>query len=201
VSALSATLLSGAVAARIGPRTTMLAGLALSTGAYLLYPLVRETWHAFALAVAAGGGIGTWLTMQSTLLATITPPELRHRAFAQQRVAANVGLGLGGFTAGLLVSVADPPSFTRLFVLNAVTFVAYGTAVLAVALPASPAGTVQARGSYREVLRDRPFVALALVQVVLVAAAVAPLASLLPVYAHNTVGAAEHTIGLLFLAN
>lgn len=47
---------------------------------------------------------------------------------------------------------------------------------------------------------DRPFLALALLNFVLVSSAVALLASLLPVYAHNSVGAAEHTIGLLFLA-
>src|SRR5205085_4921491 len=124
-AALLAALAAGAASDRIGPRPTMLLGLALSTSSYLLYPLVRSAGEAFAVAALAGAGIGTWLTMQSTLLASITPPQLRHRAFAQQRVAANLGLGLGGLTGGLLVTVGDPTSFTRLFLLNAATFVAY----------------------------------------------------------------------------
>src|SRR5262245_66502973 len=73
VAALSSALAAGSISDRIGPRPTMIAGLALSTGAYLLYPLVRSSWQAFAAAALAGVGIGTWLTMQSTLLAAITP--------------------------------------------------------------------------------------------------------------------------------
>lgn len=52
--------------------------------------------------------------MQSALPAAIVPPELRHVAFAQQRVVANVGLGLGGFLGGVSVTTSDPRTFTAL---------------------------------------------------------------------------------------
>jgi len=201
VAALSSALAAGSISDRIGPRPTMIVGLALSTGAYLLYPLVRSSWQAFAAAALAGVGIGTWLTMQSTLLAAITPAALRHRAFAQQRVAANIGLGLGGLTAGFLVTVANPASFTRLFLLNAATFVAYGIFVLRLHVAGQPRAAESGRGGYRIVLADRPFAALAVLTFLLVASAVALLASLLPVFAHDDVGASGRTIGLMFLLN
>lgn len=200
VAALASALASGSLSDRIGPRPTMIGGLALSTGAYLLYPLVRSSWEAFAVALLAGVGIGTWLTMQSTLLAAITPAPLRHRAFAQQRVAANIGLGLGGLTAGLLLTVGDPASFTRLFLINAGTFAVYATFVSRLRVVSEPRATESGR-SYRVVLADRPFAALAVLTFLLVASAVALLASLLPLYAHDEVGASGRTIGLMFLLN
>jgi MFS family permease len=201
VSALGAALIAGAAADRVGPRPTMLAGLALSIGAYLLYPLVGTAQQASAVAAVAGTGIGTWLTMQSTLLAAITPPGLRPRAFAQQRVAANLGLGIGGAIGGLLVASSDPESFTRLFLFNAATFAVYGLAVIRVEVPACTPPTSAARGRYRDVLRDRPFALLVTINFLLVVAGIALLASLLPVYAHDVVGIDEHAIGLLFLLN
>src|SRR4051794_36159531 len=157
VAALGAALIAGAAADRLGPRPTMLAGLALSIGAYLLYPLVESAPEAYPVAALAGTGIGTWLTMQSTLLAAITPPELRPRAFAQQRVAANLGLGLGAAIGGLLVAGSDPQSFTLLFLFNAATFAVYGIALTRIDVPARSQRGSAARGSYRDVLRDRPF--------------------------------------------
>jgi MFS family permease len=201
VAALVAALVAGAASDRIGPRAAMLAGLALSASAYLAYPLVRSAPEALAVAALAGAGIGTWLTMQSTLLAALAPPALRHRAFAQQRVAANIGLGLGGFCGGVIVTVGDPGSFTRLFVLNAVTFGVYGVVILRLRGAPVPAATARTRGGYRAVLADRAFAALAVLTFLLVAAGVALLASLLPVYARNEVGASERAIGLLFLLN
>src|SRR5262245_43934575 len=44
--ALSAALVSGRVADSWGIRPTMIAGLAGSTIAYALYPLIRQPWHA-----------------------------------------------------------------------------------------------------------------------------------------------------------
>ena len=198
-SGLLAALGAGTAGDRLGARGTMIGGLLLSTCAYVLYPLVREPWHALALAALAGTGIGTWLTMQSTLLAAVTPPEARPAAFAQQRVAANLGLGAGGFTAGLLVSVGSAHTFDRLFLLNALTFVVY--AAFLSRLPGAQVAARRRGGSYRRVLRDPPFVGLVLVNVLIVAAGIALLASLFPVFAKNEVGVSEHTIGVLFLLN
>jgi MFS family permease len=179
---------------------TLALGLLLSTAAFALYPLVRDGWHAVALAVLGGGGVGTWLTGQSALLAALVSPEQRPLAFAQQRVFANVGLGLGGAVGGLLVTTSDPSTFTTLFVLNAATFVAFGVFVSRVPERRRHRNAVKA-GSYRLALGDRPFVGLLAVNYVYVAAAIALLVGLFPVYAKQEAGLSEDAIGLLFLLN
>jgi MFS family permease len=195
---LVATLGAGSVADRLGARAAMLAGLALSATGFALYPLVRAPWEAIVLAAVAGAGTGTWLTAQSALVAGLVPAELRHVAFAQQRVAANLGLGLGGFAGGLIVTVGDPTSFTRLFVLDALTFAAYGAVLLFV-----PGGGRRAPvgGGYRAAVRDRPFLGVVALNVVWVASTIALLNSLFPVFAHEESGVSTHAIGVLFLAN
>jgi MFS family permease len=133
--ALAGSLLSGSSADRRGAVPTMVGGLVCSAAGFALYPLVREPWQAFGAAALTGTGVGVWLTMQSNVLAQVTPPDVRHAAFAQQRVAANIGLGLGGFVGGLIVTVGQPATFTVLFLLNATTFLVYTAFLIELRLP------------------------------------------------------------------
>ena len=198
--ALVASLAGGTVADRFGPRVTVLGGLVLAAATFLAYPHVTDAWQAILAGAVLGTAAGGWLTGQSVLLAAIVPPERRHIAFAQQRVAANIGLGLGGLTGGLLVSTSEPSSFTSLFVLNAVTFLAFGLFVAKVRIPARlPRPPL--RGGYREVVRDRALMRVLAFDVAVVAGAVALLNGLMPVYARNRIGVSESAIGVLFLVN
>lgn len=199
-AALVASFASGPFADRFGGRATLVAGLVLSTTAFALYPLVREGWHAVALAILGGGGAGTWLTGQSALLAGLVGPEQRPLAFAQQRVFANVGLGLGGAVGGLLVTTSDPGTFTTLFLLDAASFLAFAGLLFRIEPPERPSRR-PVPGSYRPVLGDRAFLGVLLANVVFVAAAISLLVGLFPVYAKQEAGASEDTIGLLFLLN
>ena len=117
-----------------------------------------------------------------------------------QRVAANLGLGLGGFAGGTLVTASRPGSFTALFLLNAATFVVYIGFVRGICVDQPVASRPRGIG-YRAVAGDGVFVRLAALNVAFVAGAVALLASMLPVYARNFGGLGERTIGALFLLN
>ena len=201
--ALGTALLAGSLADNRGSRPTMVIGLCCSATAFVFYPFVREAWQAFPLAVLGGIGGGTWLTGQSSLLAAITPAELRHVAFAQQRVVANVGLGLGGFAGGVLVAVAEPETFTRLFFGNAVTFLVYAAVLLLwvhepirrLTMPDAP------RVSYRDVARDGAFVRFAALHFVFVLSTISLLNAIFPVFARNEAGLSEDAIGVMFLLN
>lgn len=200
-AAVIATLVAGRVADRFGLRATMGAGLALSTVAYGLYPFIRLPWHAVGLAVLAGSGIGTWLTMQSAMLAALTPSALRHMAFAWQRVAANVGLGLGGFAGGLLVTTSRPASFAVLFWANAATFVIYMGFLMRIPLAGVARTVAMKAGSYRAVASDRVFLRFVAVNFMVVAGAIALLNALVPVFVKNEAHVDERIIGGLFLLN
>jgi len=197
--ALVASLVGGRVADQVGPRACVLGGLALAAGAFLLYLLVHHAWQAILVGALLGTAAGGWLTGQSALLAAIVPPDKRHVAFAQQRVAANLGLGLGGLTGGLIASTASPATFTTLFVLNAATFAAYGLFIAKVRVPA--VAPISREHGYRDVLRDRTLLRVLAIDVAVVAGAVSLVNGLMPVYARDTVGVGESAIGLLFLVN
>src|SRR5438067_7925252 len=122
VAALAAGLAAGSIVDRVGGRNTLLLGLVLQAAAFLLFPLIREPWHAFALIALEGAGTACFWPGQSTLLSRLTPAERTHSAFALQRISMNLGLGLGGVVGGLIASTRHPGSFTTLFVLDAATF-------------------------------------------------------------------------------
>jgi MFS family permease len=197
--ALGSSLVGGAVADRLGPRATVVAGLALATATFLAYPLVTTAWEAVLAGALVGTASGGWLTGQSVLLATLVPPDKRHIAFAQQRVAANLGLGLGGLAGGLVASAASPRTFDTLFVLNALTFAVYGAFVARLRI--ERVEVRRAAGGYRLALRDRALLRVLAIDATLVAGAVALLNGLVPVYARDTVGVREGAIGVLFLFN
>jgi hypothetical protein len=151
--------------------------------------------------VPAGAGIGTWLTMQSALLAAIVPAEVRHVAFAQQRVAANVGLGLGGFAGGLIVRSDAAGSFVALFLVNAATFVIYSAFLVAMRIGRVERRRGNAGGSYRELVQDGVFVRFLALNLLYVAGTVALVNALFPVFAKNEGGIGAGAIGTLFLLN
>jgi MFS family permease len=114
----------------------------------------------------------------------------------------NLGIGLGSLVGGLIATTSDPSSFTRLFLLDAATFLVF---VVVLSTVSEPRGVpVEAReevaGGYRTVFRDRNFVALLGLNVLFVAVGYEVFA-LLPPFAKNYADVDEHWIGYIWLAN
>jgi MFS family permease len=195
----------GVLVDRFGGRRMLAVALVILAGGYALYPLVDVAWEGFAVAAITGVGVGGFWPSQSALIAELTAPHERAAAFAMQRVVMNVGIGLGALTGGLIASTESPGSFTVLFLLNSLTFVAYGAVMLAL-VPATQVerGEESARaeraGSYRDVLRHRAFVAVIGLNALFIFAGFSGF-ELLPVYAKNEASISETQIGLVFLVN
>jgi MFS family permease len=186
---------------RFGGRRTLGAALLVAALGYSLMPLVHEPWQAFLLAGVIGIGGGAFWPAVSVLLTNLTPPDKRHRAFALQRVALNLGIGLGGLTGGLIVSSAHPSSFTVLFLVDALTFVAMIFVLPFVTEPElEEALDIERHVGYRTVVKDRVLLSMLGLNVVFIAAGYAPL-ELLPVFAKNHNGVSESWIGLIFFFN
>ncbi len=202
VAALAAGLVAGSTVDRIGGRNTLLLGLALQAAAFVMFPLIREQWQAFALLGLEGVGTACFWPGQSTLLSRLTPSEDRHSAYALQRVSMNLGLGLGGVVGGLIATTRHPGSFTTLFVADAVTFVVFVLVLSAIKEPppVEVEESQQTKTGYRAVLRDRNFVALLGLNVLFVAVGYEVFA-LLPPFAKNYAGVSERWVGFIWLAN
>ncbi len=197
---LTAGVLAGPVIDRIGPRLTLGSGLVLQAGGIGLLPTVRHPWQAFALLAVEGAGSAGFWPSQSTLIARLTPAARRHAAFAQQRVTANLGIGLGGIAGGFIAHVHSPGTFTTLFVLDALTFLGYVGVLAFVRDPGVTPSDGVVRSSYAAVLRHRTFLGLWWLNFLFVAAGYS-LFNLFPAFARDHGHISEREIGLVFGVN
>ena len=195
---------SGTLLARLRPKPILIAGNLASALGYAGFALVDRPWQAFACAVVGGAGIGAAGTANQTLLITLVTPEQRAASFALGRVASNLGLGIGATVAGFIVSSAQRPrSFQTLYLFDAITYAAFALVVLALVpnrrAAAARAGAV--RGGFRAVARDRRFLTVIAVNIVLIIVGYALYSNILPPFAiaHTRVGPAG--LGIVKLAN
>ena len=176
------TLPSGALLDRFRAKPILIAANLASALGYAGLAFVDRPWQAFAWAVIGGAGVGVTRTANQTLLITLITPEQRVASFALGRAAQNLGLGLGAAVAGFVVSSAqDLRSFQALYLFDAITYVALALVVLAV-VPnrrAAAADHGDGRGGFRAVARDRRFLIVIAVNLVLIIVGYALFANIL----------------------
>jgi MFS family permease len=193
--------IAGAIVDRFGGRLTLGCALVVQAIGYALFPLVHEAWQAFAVAVIVGAGVGGFWPGQSTLLASLISEERRHAAYSVQRIAMNLGFGLGGLTGGLIATTENATTFTVLFLVNAGTCLVFAATLLGVPEPElEHEEEEQERTGYGALLRDRTLLSVLALNALFVSAGYAQL-ELLPAFAKNEAGVSEAGIGLIFLIN
>jgi MFS family permease len=198
---VAAGVFAGPLIDRFGAKRVLATGLVLQAIGYGLLPLVRQPWEAFVLVGLEGAGSAGFWPSQSTLISRLTPAARRHAAFAQQRVTMNLGIGLGGLVAGSIALVGDPTTFTVLFVLDALTFLAYVGVLAFIHDPGvDPSEVGDTPASYRAVLRHKTFLGLWTLNFLFVFAGYS-LFNLLPVFARDESGLSERQIGAIFFVN
>lgn len=188
---------------RFGGKAMLGLSLGILSVGFGAYALVEVPWQGFVVAAISGVGAGGFWPSQSTLLTGLTPREQRPSAFAMQRVVMNLGIGIGALVGGLIATADEPRTFTLLFLLDAVSFLAY--AVVMLALVPSPeladaGGAAGRTGSYRDVVRHGAFMAVVSLNALFILAGFSGF-DVLPVYAKNEAGLTETQIGLLFFVN
>jgi MFS family permease len=207
-----ASVLSGLVAGpltdRYGRKPVMLAALAGSSASFFAFSLVGG--FAGYLAVSAAHGFVGWSMFEASrnaMVADVTAPGMRSRAFGLVRVGGNVGWALGPMVAGLVSAAAGGSGdvYPKLFVGTSVL-----TAAVAIALalsiresrptPKEPAESKETSGRLRAAFSDGPFVVLLGVGVLLYYVFTQDWQAL-PIYAKNFVGVNDGRIGFFLGAN
>jgi MFS family permease len=196
VAALASGFLGGTLSDRLGPKRVLIGALAAMTVAFALMPLIRTAADAFAIYTLWGVGSGSFWPSQSAMLAGLTPATRRAPAYALQRLAMNLGVALGGVTAGLIASVAHPGSFTVLFAIDCATFLGYMLVLARVRTP--ELHEERLGGSWRAVLRDRVFTWFTLLNAAFMTAAISLMVELLPAFAKNVSRINEKEVGVVF---
>src|ERR671916_215025 len=207
VASVASGLVSGPLSDRYGRKPVMLAALAGSAAAFSAFALVEGFAGYLLVSVAAGlAGNSTFDAARNAMVADVTQPGRRSRAYGLVRVGGNVGWALGPMVAGLAAaSVGTAGIYRTLFVCTSV-LTALMTLVVALAaeesLPATAKATMPtARAAkLRTALADGPFVALLAAGVLLYYVFTQDWQTL-PIYAKNFVGVPDGEIGIFLGAN
>lgn len=198
---------SGPLTDRYGRKPVMLAALAGSAGTFLTFAFVDGFAGYLAVSVMAGlVGVSMFDAARNAMVADVTQPGERSRAFGLVRVGGNVGWALGPMTAGIVSSSAGGSGsvYRALFV---------GTAALSLAVLLSLAFLMKEslparRGAksgvpvagLREAVSDRSFVLLLGAGVLLYYIFTQDWQAL-PIYAKNFAGISDGGIGFLLGMN
>jgi MFS family permease len=200
-------LVSGPLSDRYGRKPLMLVSLAGSAATFAAFALVENFAGYLAVSVAAGlVGSSMFDAARNAMVADVTQPGRRSRAYGLVRVGGNVGWALGPTVAGLVAASVGSAGIYRTLFLGTSVLTALVVVVVALAakesLPAStkaPVPTARA-ARLRTALTDGPFVAL-LAAGVLLYYVFTQNWQTLPIYAKNFVGVLDGEIGLFLGAN
>lgn len=195
--------LGGAVIDRVGPRPVLLIGPVVMAAGVTAMGQARTTGQAFAAAsLLAVGGAALW-PGGATLMARLVPEETRQRAFGIQFMLLNLGIGVGGLLAGLVVDVARPRTFELLYVADAVTFLGYAAVVATMRGVGGPVprDPDQVAGGYRDVLRDRAMVRVALVSLVMLTCGYGAIEVGYPAFATQVAGVSPRLVAFGYVGN
>jgi MFS family permease len=215
--ALPVSPLVGPAVDRLGPKQVVLASNVLQAAGFIAYLWVGSIWLLIPFALIVNAGQNMFWTANGALVTLAADPGERARWFAMMRMLRNAGSGLGGLLAAVSVSIGSTAGYRALVVANAVSFLAAAAFLRGWTPAGSPVERPPARpvpdhvpeaapraaaprGSYRLMLADRAFLALMLLNVMLVLCATA-LTVTLSVYLIRNLHQAAWLAGALFAFN
>lgn len=193
-----ASLPLGALADRLGVRTTMVAFAAATGVVVACYPLVRGPFAFVVVATLYAVGQSALGAVRQAAIAAVIPAAHRSAARARIQVLQNVGLGAGASLGGIALLVGTPDAFVVVLLLDAACFLV--ASALAIALPRVDRGRQAPGRTLRRALRDRRYLVPAGLNAVLLL--YMPLLSVvLPLWVVSTTTAPPAVSALAFLLN
>ena len=164
ITGLAFSPISGHLVDKFGPRRIMLIAILIEAVAMFSWAFVDTVSDALLVgALSSLGNAAIWPT-QTTMMARMVSEDFRPKFFGLQFMMLNLGLGLGGVVSSFIVEISDPASFTRLFALDAVTYLVFFGFILTLRGTGGPLKKTQMEiendGGYRQVMADRSFMRL-----------------------------------------
>ncbi|MEU8546152.1 MFS transporter [Streptomyces roseoverticillatus] len=192
----------GRTADRRGPRGTAVL-LALATGsAVASFLLVRDFLPFLVAACLYATAQSGLAAARQALLAGLVSEQERTGVLAHLQSTLNAGLAVGAAIGGLAVSYGTAPAYRMVFAVDAVSFLLCALLLsrLPAVAPAAATAVDAAQGVRFQVLRDRPYVVVTLLNAVLLLRM--PLLSLgLPLWITERTSAPEWLVSALFVLN
>ncbi|WP_322769059.1 MFS transporter, partial [Frankia sp. Cr1] len=194
---------TGVLVDRHGARAVVVGGYLLRAVGFATYPLVDSAVPLFiVVALVAFGDVSFSPSIQS-FIAEIAQGAARDRLIAAQRSLRNAGLGAGGLIAGSTLALGTDAAYHAIVLTSGVAFVV-AAAIIRTIPTAHVAGPTAVRTptrhGYRLVARNRPFLALTMLNVP-TAFGYMVLSVSLPIYTTQKLGAPTSLVGALYAVN
>ncbi len=189
---------------RYGPRPVLLVGAGLAAVGAFAVGQASSTAGLLAASFLFGGGVTTCQPALATMIVRCSTPKTRSHAFALQFTLVNLGMGVGALVGGQIVDVADPASLTRLFTIEALTFLGLAAVTGSARIPAAAPVAVPDAGSpsaLRTLLADKAMVRLCLLAGLVFFTCYGQFESGVAAFATDTVRTPPATLGLAMGAN
>jgi MFS family permease len=199
---LPLTMLAGDLADRLGPRRMVLFGLSGMLAGMGSYVFIQGFWSLLAVVLGTNVFAYTYFASEGALMRRIAGDDtVTFRSKVQ--ALGNLGFAVGALVAGVGLSIGTHWAYRSMFLFTATAYLA--VIFITIKLPdykplPRPESTVQARASRWIVLRDKPFIAYALVSGSLMMSVFVD-SLLLPVWIVVYTSAPHWTVGLVFLIN
>ncbi|MFD9909019.1 MFS transporter [Streptomyces sp. NPDC059063] len=204
VAALVVLPFSGRAIDRRGPMPVLIAALLTAAVGALSLGLSASAPFVLLSAGALGAGQAVMQPALATMIVECSTPSTRTRAFAMQFFLQNLGLGIGGLIGGQIVKHERPSDFTLLFAIETAIFLMLIVVMVSARMPRSPRiadAAPQARGSMKDVFRNRVMLQLCVLGFVLFFACYGQFESGLSAYGVEAAGISPSTLGIALAAN
>ncbi|MFJ8041303.1 MFS transporter [Kitasatospora sp. NPDC096147] len=206
LAALAVLPFTGRGIDRYGPRPVLLAGAAMAATGAFAFGHATGTAALMVSSFLFGAGVTTCQPALATMIVRCSTRATRSRAFALQFTLINLGMGIGALVGGQIVDVAEPASLTRLFTIEALTFLGLalvtGTARIPAAEPVLvPAGGHKGPQGLKALVRDKAMLRLCVLAGLIFFTCYGQFESGVAAFATDTVGTAPSTLGLAIGAN
>lgn len=199
--------LGGTLIDRLGPRPVMITGLTTEALGVASLAFVHDAWHAFAVASFLTLGTVGLYPAATAMLTRLVPEGRREKVYGFQFMLMNAGLGIGGVVSAVLVHTADPSSFERLYLVDALSYVAYIGVVLSLPRGTGALSRVDAdrvvgpQPGWGAVLQDRTLVRVVLTSMVVITFGYAQFEAGFAAYTVGVAGIPANALGWAFGAN
>jgi MFS family permease len=161
VTGLFGNFVGGALADKFGRKGVMIFGLVISATSSIGLGLVSELWMLYAITIFVGLFASVGEPASHAMISDMLPKEQRAEGYSIHRVAFNMAVVVGPMIGGFLAT----RSYMLLFITDAITSLIMAGFVLFLldetwrpSEEVEPETTLQAVGSYRNVLADRLFI-------------------------------------------
>lgn len=165
--AIAASPLSGALLGRFDARKVVLGCFAASACGFLAYIAVGSFASFLGVAIVIQFASRMDRPATAVLALGVTPRARQVDALAWQASLRNLGYGVGGLLAALALLVHGKTPFVVLLAANAASYLLAGLLVLQLPAVRPPERAEGDATGYAQVIRDRPYVGLALLNVIM----------------------------------